>query len=33
MTHIAMQQVDDRGGAVTWGERVTDDEYNAAQGS
>jgi quercetin dioxygenase-like cupin family protein len=33
MTHIAMQQVADRGSAVTWGEHVTDEEYNAAQGS
>jgi quercetin dioxygenase-like cupin family protein len=30
MTHLAMQQVDDQGNAVTWGEHVTDDEYNAA---
>jgi quercetin dioxygenase-like cupin family protein len=30
MTHLAMQQVDDEGSAVTWGEHVTDDEYNAA---
>jgi len=29
MTHIAIQQVDDHGGAVTWGEHVTDEEYNA----
>jgi quercetin dioxygenase-like cupin family protein len=29
MTHIAMQQVDDEGSAVTWGEHVTDDEYAA----
>lgn len=27
MTHIAMQQADDRGAYVTWGEHVTDDEY------
>jgi len=33
MTHIAMQQVDDRGSAVTWGEHVTDEEYTAAQAS
>jgi quercetin dioxygenase-like cupin family protein len=30
MTHLAMQQVDDQGSAVTWGEQVTDEEYNAA---
>jgi quercetin dioxygenase-like cupin family protein len=31
MTHLAMQQVDDDGSAVTWGEHVTDEEYNGAQ--
>jgi quercetin dioxygenase-like cupin family protein len=30
MTHIAMQQADDDGNVVTWGEHVTDDEYAAA---
>ena len=30
MTHIAMQQVDDEGSAVTWGEHVTDEEYGGA---
>jgi quercetin dioxygenase-like cupin family protein len=30
MTHLAMQQVDDRGTAVTWGEHVTDEQYRAA---
>jgi len=30
MTHLAMQQVDDQGSAVTWGEQVTDEEYNGA---
>jgi quercetin dioxygenase-like cupin family protein len=30
MTHLATHQVDDQGNAVTWGEHVTDDEYNAA---
>ena len=30
MTHLAMQQVDDQGSAVTWGEHVSDDEYGAA---
>ena len=27
MTHLAMQEVDDEGSAVTWGKHVTDDEY------
>ena len=30
MTHIAMQQVDEHGGAAIWGEHVSDEEYNAA---
>ena len=30
MTHLAMQDVDDQGSAVTWGEHVTDEEYGAA---
>ncbi len=30
MVHIAMQQVDDGGSAVTWGEHVTDGEYGTA---
>src|SRR5687768_2851788 len=30
MTPLAMQEVDDQGSPVTWGEHVTDDEYNAA---
>jgi hypothetical protein len=30
MTHLAMQQVDDHGNAVTWGEHVSDEEYSAA---
>jgi quercetin dioxygenase-like cupin family protein len=33
MTHLAMQQVDDDGNAVTWGEHVTDDNYDAAPAS
>jgi quercetin dioxygenase-like cupin family protein len=33
MTHIAMQEVDDQGSAVTWGEHVTDEEYGAAPAS
>jgi quercetin dioxygenase-like cupin family protein len=27
MTHVAMQQVDDTGSAVTWREHVSDEEY------
>lgn len=30
MTHIAMQQADDGGNVVTWGDHVTDDEYSQA---
>jgi quercetin dioxygenase-like cupin family protein len=30
MTHIAMHQADGEGNFVTWGDRVTDDEYAAA---
>jgi hypothetical protein len=30
MTHIAMQEVDDQGSAVAWGDHVTDEEYHAA---
>jgi quercetin dioxygenase-like cupin family protein len=30
MIHIAMQQADDDGNAVTWGDHVTDEEYAAA---
>ena len=30
MTHIAMQEVDDQGSPVMWGEHVTDEEYGAA---
>jgi quercetin dioxygenase-like cupin family protein len=33
MTHLAMQEADDDGSPVTWGERVTDEEYNAARAS
>ncbi len=28
MTHIAMQEVDDTGNPVTWGEHVTEGEYD-----
>jgi quercetin dioxygenase-like cupin family protein len=30
MTHIAMQEVDETGSPVTWGEHVSDEEYSAA---
>ena len=30
MTHIAMQQLDEAGNAATWGEHVSDEEYDAA---
>jgi quercetin dioxygenase-like cupin family protein len=30
MTHLAMHLLDDEGNAVTWGEQVTDEEYQAA---
>ena len=30
MTHVAMQQADEGGSAVTWGEHVSDEEYVAA---
>jgi quercetin dioxygenase-like cupin family protein len=30
MTHIALQEADDTGSAVTWGEQVSDEEYSAA---
>jgi quercetin dioxygenase-like cupin family protein len=29
MTHVAMQQVDEAGTAVAWGEHVSDEEYAA----
>ncbi len=29
MTHIAMQQRDEQGNVVTWGDHVTDEEYSA----
>ena len=28
MTHVAIQEADDSGSPVTWGERVTDEEYD-----
>jgi quercetin dioxygenase-like cupin family protein len=33
MTHIAMQETDDQGSPVTWGNHVTDEEYNSAPAS
>jgi len=33
MTHLAMQEVDDQGSPVTWGEHVTDEECNTAPAS
>jgi quercetin dioxygenase-like cupin family protein len=30
MHHIAIQELDDQGNFVTWGERVSDEEYGAA---
>src|SRR5256885_5369555 len=30
MTHIAMQQADDEGNVVTWGDHVTDEQYGHA---
>ena len=30
MTHLAMQQADETGSAVTWGEHVSEEEYGAA---
>ncbi|MFN2615936.1 MAG: cupin domain-containing protein [Thermoleophilaceae bacterium] len=33
MTHLAMQEVGDDGNPATWGDHVTDEEYNAARAS
>lgn len=30
MVHLAMQQLDEEGNAVTWSEHVADNEYDAA---
>jgi quercetin dioxygenase-like cupin family protein len=30
MTHIAIQQGDEQGNVVTWGEHVTDEQYGGA---
>jgi hypothetical protein len=29
MTHLAMQEADDSGSPVTWGEQVSDEQYAA----
>jgi quercetin dioxygenase-like cupin family protein len=31
MTHVAMHQADESGTAVTWGDRVSDEEYGGPQ--
>lgn len=31
MTHLAIQEADDDGSPVTWGDHVTDEEYDAPQ--
>jgi hypothetical protein len=33
MTHIPIQEADDSGSAVTWGNHVTDEEYHTAPAS
>jgi len=33
MVHTAMQESDESGTQVTWGEHVTDEQYNAAPAS
>jgi quercetin dioxygenase-like cupin family protein len=33
MTHLAIQEADDSGSPVTWGEHVTDEEYAPAGAS
>jgi len=30
MTHLAMQEADDSGSPVTWGEHVSDEQYSVA---
>ena len=30
MLHIAIQEADDSGSPVAWGEHVTDEQYSAA---
>jgi hypothetical protein len=31
MTHIAMQQAEENGSVVTWGEHVTDEQYGGGR--
>ncbi len=33
MTHIAIQEADESGSPVSWGQQVTDEEYNVAPAS
>jgi quercetin dioxygenase-like cupin family protein len=33
MTHLAILDVDEKGNSATWGDHVTDDEYNTAPAS
>jgi hypothetical protein len=33
MTHTAMQETDDSGSPVAWGEHVSDEEYSAVPAS
>jgi hypothetical protein len=33
MTHTAMQEADDSGSPVAWGEHVSDEEYGASPAS
>jgi quercetin dioxygenase-like cupin family protein len=33
MTHLAMLEVDDEGNSATWGDHVTDEEYNTTPAS
>jgi quercetin dioxygenase-like cupin family protein len=33
MTHTAIQEADETGSPVTWGEHVTDEQYNAPPGT
>jgi hypothetical protein len=33
MTHIAIQEADENGSPVTWGEHVTDEQYDSAPAS
>jgi hypothetical protein len=33
MTHTAMQEADDSGSLVVWGEHVSNEEYSAAPAS